>query len=267
MRCPMKQKLANAMTQLESEVSNGNVNGGAHLRLCKRLKDVYDARINSKNGHVRKYLITMLVDDASASWSVPMQYRDLLSDPVFLRHLLHAKRKEDGAPIDVEWCDDLMEGYLPPFYLQNTEDKELMELGRLSVLAMLYTRWNTIEMVERRLDKLGIVPVDLFPVEGECPEEASHVRNENLNVWTAIASDPRFIRWLLKDSEKHYTKENVLKLKEYAFTMADKMAHRDEGWMKALGVRHMHDTLTIKLNMMLGKSFEEAREMALSKLV
>ena len=267
MRCPMKQKLANAMTQLESEVSKGNVNGGAHLRLCKRLKDVYDARTNSKNTHIRKYLITMLVDDPSASWSVPIDYRDLLTDPVFLRQLLHTKRKQDGAPIDAQWCDDFMEGYLPPFYVEDAEDEKLMSLGRLSVLAMLCTRWNTIEMVERRLDKLGIVPVDLFPVEGDCPEEASDDPRDNLHVWYALASDPRFIRWLLKDSDKSYTKENVLKLKEHAFNMGDKMATQDDGWMQALGVRDTHDLLTIKLNMMLGKSFEEAREMALSQLV
>lgn len=266
----MKQKLTKAMTQLDHEVANGNVNGGAHLRMCKHLKDAYDAHTDSKNRHIQKYLLTMLIDDPLGAMNVPSDYRHIMQDPTFLRRLLYAKRKKDGVPIEDQWWDDFMEGFIPEWMLQDPNDDMLMGIVRMSILVILNTHWNTIKVVERRLNKLGLVPATLFPLNRPCPENIGDDQDEEgfeLDVWYALASDARFVRWLLKDSDTGYSYTDVIQLREHAFSLADKAATRDEGWQRTLGLRNLHDVVHVELSRMLGNSFEEAREMALAQLV
>lgn len=270
MRCPTKQKLVKAMSQLDHEVANGNLNEGAHLRMCKHLKDVYDAHTNGKNRHIQKYLTAMLVDNPLGSKHVPCNYRHIMQDHKFLWQLLCAKRKKSGAPVTDKWWDDFMEGFVPEWMLQDTGDDVVMGIVRMSILVMLNAHWNTIEVIERRLNKLGMVPATLFPLNRPRPvnigDEAAEEGFE-LDVWYALASDARFVRWLLKDSDTGYSHEDAIQLREYAFEMADKATTRDEGWQRTLGLRNLHDVVHVELSRMLGHSFEEAREMALAQPV
>ena len=82
--------------------------------LRKHLKDAYDAQIDSKDRHIRKYLMTMLVDDPSGAISVPTEYRHIMHDPVFLRQLLYAAGLRAVLGVDSLCCPHCVSEFHKP---------------------------------------------------------------------------------------------------------------------------------------------------------
>lgn len=254
-----KRALRRAMTQLEAEVADGQVKEGAHVRLAKRLMVAFHAPGDDGRRHVENYLLDALTDDPFGAMCVPLKHRHILEDPVFLRRLLHAKRKQGGAPIPDEWWADFLEGFLAGWFFDDKRDQSLLDIGRSCVVLLLSTRWNTLAPTLRRLDKLALVPSELFPLgDGE------DVAHGSLDVWDALASDARFVAWLLQDGAG-YAPEEAERLREYAFDKADAAAQRDAGWLRALGLRDLHDVMGLHLQRMLGTGFEDARRVVVHR--
>lgn len=252
-----KRALHSAMTQLETEVEQGHVNEGAHVRLSQCLKTAHDATPDGKTRHVRAYLIDALVDNPFAAINVPLQHRWLIENQAFLRRLIQAKRKEE-VPIKDDWWADLMEGLLPEWMVEKSDDQSLRSICRATVITLLRVRWHTLSPLEAHLNKLKVVPSELFPLDP--PEDTT---DYYATVWDAVEDDARFVRWLLKGKDKGgYSPAQRARLREYAFDHADAMARKDPEWLKALGLRNIMEYMGCELNRMLGKSFVDARAMA-----
>lgn len=125
------------MEQLEEEVEAGNVNEGAHLRLCKRLKRAYDAP-SCRMEHIRSYLLDVLKSDPISAVSVPLKYRYFtLELPAFLAALFRAKREElnkslagddlaeDYKEIPASWWEEFLMGAAPEWMFANMDDRDL----------------------------------------------------------------------------------------------------------------------------------------------
>ena len=252
-----KRALHSAMAQLETEVEQGHVNEGAHVRLSQCLKTAHDATPDLKARHIRTYLIDALVENPFGSMNVPNQHRWLIEDQAFLRRLVHAKRKE-AVPIKDDWWTDLLTGLLPDWLLEDSGDFPCRSIFRSIVITLLRVRWHTLAPLEAYLDKLKVVPAELFPLDP--PEEDE---NYFATVWQAIEADARFVRWLLKGKDKGgYSHAHRARLREYTFDHADAMARKDPEWLKALGLRNIMEYMGCELNRMLGSSFVDARAMA-----
>ena len=266
----LKQKLHRAMSQLQTEAEKGHVNSGAHVRIANRLKSAFDAHDTRKDRCIREYLIDCFVDDPFGALSVPSEHRHLMEDPKFLRKLIHTKRKRDGTPIEDKWWDDFMEGYLPEWMFNNPNDLILQCIARTSTVMALSARWHVLDPIERRLNKLGIAPHVFFPVCDMRPPALFPTGPESeeefgLDVWHALNTEPRFLRWLLKP-DANYSEGEVERLQEVAFDQADKTSTRDEGFLRALGLRGIVDHLYATIHRLIGKSFVESRAIVLDRL-
>tara|TARA_B110001450_G_C17523121_1_gene441442 strand:+ start:26 stop:802 length:777 start_codon:yes stop_codon:yes gene_type:complete len=252
-----KRALHSAMTQLETEVEHGHVNEGAHVRLSKCLKTTYDATPDDRTKHVRTFLVDMLVQAPISAMSVPLDDRHIIEDEAFLRELIHAKRK-DGKDIKDDWWEDLLEGLLPGWMLEDPDDQGIHSVFRSIAITLLRVRWNTLAPLEAHLNKLKVVPAELFFLN--LPADATDCW---ASVWQALSADARFVRWLLKGKDKGgYSSAHRAQLREFAFDHADKMARKDPEWLKALGLRNIMEYMGCELNRMLGASFVDARAMA-----
>ena len=252
-----KRALQNALTQLEREVEEGHVNEGAHVRLSKCLKSAHDATPDDRTMHVRTFLIDMLVEDPFGAMSVPSKDRHIIEDEAFLRQLIHKKRK-GGKQIKSNWWECLLDGLLPEWMLENPDDQAIRSIFRSIAITLLRVRWHTLVPLEEHLDKLKIVPAELFFLDP--PEDDEDCFG---SVWQALSADARFVRWLLKGKEKGgYSPAHRARLREYAFDHADKMARDDPEWLKALGLRNIMEYMGCELNRMMGSSFADARAMA-----
>lgn len=252
--------LQDAMSALEEEVDRGGVNGGAHVRLSGCLKRVYDASDGSKKRHIRGYLIETLAEDPFGAASVPCKYRDIIEDEAFLRELIHAKRNE-GAPISADWWAHLMEALLPGWMLEHPDDEAIRSSFRRLLIILLRVRWHTLEPLEAHLDKLGVVPSQLFPVYDD-DDAAWDDEDTWALVWEALRADARFICWLLKGADKGgYSPAHRAELRECAFDSADKMARDDPRWLRALGLRNIMEYMGCERIRTLGVSFADAKAM------
>ena len=252
-----KRALQNALTQLEKEVEDGNVNEGAQVRLSKKLKEAHDATPDDRDKHVRAFLIDMLVEAPFGAMCVPLDDRHIIEDEAFLRELIHAKRK-DEKDIKDYWWEALLEGLLPEWMLEDPDDQCIRSIFRCIVIKLLLVRWNTLAPLEAHLNKLKVVPAELFFLD--LPADPTDCW---ASVWQALSADARFVRWLLKGKDKGgYSPAHRARLREFAFDHADKMARDDPEWLKALGLRNIMEYMGCELNRMLGKSFVDARAMA-----
>ena len=266
----LKQKLHRVMAQLDKETEEGFVKEGAQVRIAMHLKSAFDAHDKRKNRCIQEYLIDCFVDDPFGAMSVPSQHRHLMEDPKFLRKLIHTKRKRDGAPIKNTWWDDFMEGYLPDWMFHYPNDVVLRCIARTCITMALSARWHVLEPIERRLNKLGLAPHEIFPVRDVRPPSLFPTGPESeeefgLDVWHALETEPRFLRWLLKP-DADYSERERARLQEWAFDQAGKTSRRDAGFLHALGLRSIGDALYVSVNRIIGKSFAEARAIALQKL-
>ena len=266
----LKQKLHRVMSQLQTETEKGHVKEGAQIRIAKHLKMAFEAHEKRKSRCIQEYLIDCFVDDPFGALSVPSEHRHLMEDPNFLRRLIHTKRKRDGAPIEDKWWDDFMEGYLPEWMFFESDDVVLQCIARTCTVMALSARWHVLEPVERRLNKLGIAPHEFFPVRDARPPTLFPTGPESeeefgLDVWHALEVEPRFLRWLLKP-DAEYTNGERERLQERAFDQADKTSTRDEGFLRALGLRGIADHLYATVHRLIGKSFLESRAIVLDRL-
>ena len=266
----LKQKLQRAMSQLQTEAEKGHVNTGAQVRIANRLKSAFEAHEKRKSRCIQEYLIDCFVDDPFGSMSVPSEHRHLMEDPKFLRKLIHTKRKRDGVPIEDKWWDDFMEGYLPVWMFDDPDDLVLRCIARTCTVLALSTRWHVLEPIERRLNKLGIAPHELFPVCDARPPTLFPTGPESeeefgLDVWHALETEPRFLRWLLKP-DADYSEGERERLQERAFDQGDKASTRDEDFLRALGLRSLADHLYATIHRLIGKSFAESRALVLDRL-
>ena len=266
----LKQTLHRVMSQLDKETENGDVKEGAQIRIAKHLKTAFEAHDKRKDRCIQSYLIDCFVDDPFGAMSVPSRHRHLMEDPNFLRKLIHTKRKRDGAPIDDKWWDDFMEGYLPEWMFNDPDDLVLQCIARTCTVMALSARWHVLDPIERRLNKLGIAPHELFPVCDARPPTMFPTGPESedefgLDVWHALETEPRFLRWLLKP-DADYSESERERLQERAFDQGDKASTRDERFLHALGLRSMLDHLYATIHRLIGKSFAESRALVLDKL-
>jgi len=266
----LKQSLHRVMAQLQTEAARGDVNTGAHVRIANRLKSAFDAHDKRKDRCIQQYMIDCLVDDPFGAMSVPSQHRHLMEDPVFLRRLIHVKRKRDGTPIEDKWWDDFMEGYLPEWLFFQPDDVVLQCIARTCTVMALSARWHVLEPIERRLNKLGIAPHKFFPIRDGPPPPLFPTGPDSedefgFDVWNALNVEPRFLRWLLKP-DADYSESERERLQERAFDVGDKASMRDEGFLRALGLRGPNDHFYTTVHRLIGKSFVEARACALEKL-
>ena len=266
----LKQKLHRVMAQLDKETHSGDVKEGAQVRIAKHLKSAFEAHDKRKDKCIQEYLIDCFVDDPFGAMSVPSQHRHLIEDPNFLRKLIHTKRKRDGVPIDDKWWDDYMEGYLPEWMFFQQHDNVLQCIARTCIITALSARWHVLEPIERRLNKLGLAPHEIFPIRDVRPPTLFPTGPDSeeefgLDVWHALETEPRFLRWLLKP-DADYSERERARLQEWAFDQGDKASTRDAGFLRAVGMRSMADALYVSINRMIGKSFAEARAIALAKL-
>ena len=266
----LKQKLHRVMLQLQTETEKGHVKEGAQVRIAKHLKSAFEAHDKRKNRCIQEYLIDCFVDDPFGAMSVPSEHRHLMEDPNFLHKLIHTKRKRDGVPIENKWWDDFMEGYLPVWMFNDPDDLVLRCIARTCTVLALSTRWHVLEPIERRLNKLGISPHELFPVCDTRPPTLFPTGPESeeefgLDVWHALETEPRFLRWLLKP-DANYSASEVERLQEVAFDQGDKASIRDERFLHTLGLRGLADHLSATIYRLIGKSFAEARALVLDRL-
>ena len=266
----LKQKLHRVMSQLQTETEEGHVNMGAQVRIAKHLKTAFEAHDKRKDRCIQEYLVDCIVDDPFGAMSVPSAHRHLMEDPNFLRKLIHTKRKRDGTPIENRWWDDFMEGYLPEWMFNDPDDLVLQCIARTCIVMALSARWHVLEPIERRLNKLGIAPHTFFPVRDARPPTLYPSSPESeeefgLDVWHAIETEPRFLRWLLKP-DADYSEDERERLQEWAFDQGDKASIRDEGFLRALGLRGIADHLYTSIHRLIGKSFVESRGIVLDRL-
>ena len=266
----LKQKLHRVMSQLQTETEKGDVKEGAQIRIAKHLKTAFEAHDKRKDRCIQEYLIDCFVDDPFGAMSVPSRHRHLMEDPNFLRKLIHTKRKRDGTPIKDTWWDDFMEGYLPEWMFNDSDDLNLRCIARTCTVMALSARWHVLEPIERRLNKLGLPPHVLFPYNDARPPTLFPTGPESeeefgLDVWHAIETEPRFLRWLLTPNA-NYSDGEAERLQEVAFDNCDRACMQDKGYLNALGMRTVADYLYAHLHRMLGKSFAEARAMAVDKI-
>ena len=266
----LKQKLHRVMSQLQTETEKGDVKEGAQIRIAKHLKTAFEAHDKRKDRCIQEYLIDCFVDDPFGAMSVPSRHRHLMEDPNFLRKLIHTKRKRDGTPIKDTWWDDFMEGYLPDWMFHYPNDVVLQCIARTCTVMALSTRWHVLEPIERRLNKLGIAPHEFFPIRDARPPSLFPTGPESeeefgLDVWHALETEPRFLRWLLKP-DADYSERERERLQEVAFDQGDKASTRDEGYLNALGLRSIADHLYATVHRLIGKSFLESRAIVLDRL-
>jgi hypothetical protein len=189
-----RKALHGVMKQLDSEVAEGHLNEGAHLRLCNRLKRAFDAT-SGKRKHIESYLFETLEDDPIATMSVPLKYRTIIECPTFLATLLERKRAAcTGGTIPDVWWEDLLAGIASDWIFDDLADRDFLSHARGVVSVLLVTDGEVLAHLEKHLTKLGTKPSALFalkPIEGyeEGWPDVSH----------ALNADARFIRWLLKD--------------------------------------------------------------------
>ena len=266
----LKQKLHRVMSQLQTETEKGDVKEGAQVRIAKHLKAAFDAHDKRKDRCIQSYMIDCFVDDPFGAMSVPSRHRHLIEDPNFLRKLIHTKRKRDGAPIEDKWWDDYMEGYLPEWMFFQPDDVVLQCIARTCIITALGARWHVLEPIERRLNKLGLVPHELFPIRDARPPTLFPTGPESeeefgLDVWHALETEPRFLRWLLKP-DADYSEGERARLQEAAFDHSDRASMQDKGYLNALGLRNVADYLYAHMHRMIGLSFAEARGRARNKI-
>lgn len=250
-----RRAIQDAMSALDEEVDKGGVNSGAHVRLSKCLKTVYDAENAQKTKVIRGYLLEQLVNSPFDAISVPFKYKSIVENEAFLRELVRMKRRE-GTPIPQDWWVDLMEGLLPNWMLESPDDKALRSIFRATVIVLLRVRWHTLEPLMAHLNKLGIAPSELFPVNDDDDDA------EWAHVWNALRADARLVRWLLKGKDKGgYSRAHVSEIQQFSFDHADKMARDDPKWLRALGLQNIQEYMGCAVTRMLGQSFKEARAM------
>lgn len=259
----LKQKLHRVMAQLDKETEEGFVKEGAQVRIAMHLKSAFDAHDKRKDRCIQSYMIDCFVDDPFGAMSVPSQHRHLIEDPNFLRKLIHTKRKRDGVPIEDKWWDDYMEGYLPEWMFFQQHDNVLQCIARTCIITALSARWHVLEPIERRLNKLGLAPHEIFPIRDVRPPTLFPTGPESeeefgLDVWHALETEPRFLRWLLKP-DADYSEGERARLQEVAFDHSDRASMQDKGYLNALGLRSVADYLYAHVHRMIGLSFAEAR--------
>ena len=255
------------MEQLETEVEAGNVNEGAHLRLCKRLKRAYDAP-SCRMEHIRSYLIDVLKSDPISAASVPMKYRYFtLELPAFLAALFRAKRTElnkdsgtdDYKEIPASWWEEFLMGAAPEWMFANMNDRDFLLNARAFLGILIATDDDSLCHVEAHLDRLKVKPSALFPVAA--PDADSG--REDLGVSHMLDADPRFVRWLLKDEA--YTEDEREQLRAQAFDFSTPDVHDDAGWREALGLRNIDEVRSCVAVCALGSTFREARERVIAQ--
>ena len=240
--------------------------------MCIRdsLKSAFEAHDKRKDRCIQEYMIDCFVDDPFGAMSVPSRHRHLMEDPNFLRRLIHTKRMRVGARIEDKWWDDYMEVFLPEWMFFQPDDVVLQCIARTCIIMALGARWHVLEPIERRLNKLGLAPHEIFPIRDVRPPTLFPTDPESeeefgLDVWHALETEPRFLRWLLKP-DANYSDSEAERLQKVAFDKCDRACMQDKGYLNALGMRTVADYLYAHLQTLLGKSFTEARAMAVAKI-
>ena len=251
--CRRKRALHNAMEALEEEVEKGNVNSGAHVALSKKLKAAYEATPSGRKMYVEKFLLTMLSEDASASMSIPYEYREFVISAPFLRKLmartrLYLQKKE----IPNKWWRDLLAGLLPDWMFEGDNWREDVFV---ITATLLQVKWHTLERLEAHLDRVAPAPSKAFPYLHEIEED------EDECLPFLLVLEPRFLRWLLKEGHG-YSPEEQMKLRKRAFETVDHSlkteAFHDDGFLRAMGLKNAHGALMLSMTLALGKDFAEA---------
>lgn len=254
-----KRALQDVMSTLEEQVEKGHVNEGAHLALSKKLKEAHEATPCAKKMHVERFLLRMLCEDASASMSVPYEYRAYVLDQAFLRKLMARTRSYlGGKAIPDEWWRNLLDGLLPDWMFEDGKGANWQQDRFYITGTILQVRWHTLEKLEAHLDRVAPAPAKAFPYL--CEIEDEQMDEDECLPWLLVL-EPRFLRWLLKPGHG-YSPEEQMKLRKRAFETADHLrntkAFEDEGFLRAMGLVNAHGAMMLSTTLALGKDFPEA---------
>jgi len=252
-----KASLHKVMEQLDTEVEEGSVSEGAHLRLCKLLKTAFD-EAPTKEKHIKAYIQKQLLWDPFGAMCVPLKYRHLFGCSEFLKKLFDAKRKEPGA-ISEGWCSDLLDGMIPEWFFNGYVDDVEFFLGVRAMTVVLLEIGDDVRIpLEKHLNKHNMTPTKLFKMRPPTEE----YEDFRLYVTDALSANARFLPWILMDDG--YTDEEKNQFRECAFDYSDPSMYTDANWLNAVGLKDMMHVMSCVTHRALGKSFEEARALALA---
>ena len=219
-----KRALRETMDLLDEEVESGNVKGGAHIRLAKSLKGVFEATDEcSERGIIVKYLIEQLIDYPETICKTTERLAHTMRCPKFLCRLVTAKQKSmaEGKQIEMLWWKRLMRGLIEPDDAQDHDERDT-RCDISDALDMVNHGQDALAFVENRLDELmhrddWVYLKKLFPL-GPPGSEEDHARPgpsepEWPNVWNLITIDPRFSAYLRCSA--NWTKEEDARLKAF----------------------------------------------------
>ena len=271
-----KRVLQEAMAALEEETEQNNVKEGAHVRLSWLLKRAFNNSEVSPSRHVEEYLTQqMVIWPHTIEFLTPEVSNALARDPNFLTGVVIAKRANSATrTIDDRWWDDLMGGLLETSVLDLGDDYDSLRRDLYRLAEFCNRCPDAWDHLANRLDYMDAPqPSKIFPcgIAGSEIREADNDPDdeEGPDVWDMLTRLPRFVGWLLR-SDHGYTEAEEARLKEFAFIrgiggLTDALGEaetrdcRDQGWLRALGLRGWPDVCVCeKCCLQANMSFAEA---------
>ena len=264
-----KRALHEAMEALDGEAEQGNVNGGAHLRLSKKLKEAYDAELARPQEAQTTYLVIQTAEDPNSLAYVPRVYRGLTDRPWFLRRVMGWRvNKFPNAQIsDVKANRKFVRELMDSLFCEEMLDEDTKEFSldwfREVLEAVLEANVGLFHYLEKHLDQIDVSPFHVCP----CGQGALDVND----MPRALALEPRLLWWMLNPKaldDFKYEPWEVTALQRHAF--AHQVADKCDGNVRfahALGLRGPDDLvrMNIMTNLVPDTPFLKARTLALKE--
>lgn len=264
-----KRALHEAMEALDAEAEAGAVNGGAHLRLSKKLKEAYEAELAQPHEAQRTYLVIQTAEDPNSLAYVPRVYRGLTDRPCFLRRVMALRvNKFPNAQIsDVKANRKFVKELLESLFCEEMLDEDTKDFSldwfREVLKAVLEANVGLFHYLEKHLNAIDISPFHVCP----CGNGTLDVND----MPRALALEPRLLWWMLNPKaldDFKYAPWEVTALQRHAFEhqVVDKCAGNVH-FAHALGLRGPEDL--IRMNMLINQfpntPFLKARALTLQE--
>ena len=255
------------MEALDAEAEEGNVNGGAHLRLSKKLKEAYDAELARPHEAQTTYLVIQTAEDPTSLVCVPRVYRGLTDRPWFLRRVMGWRvNKFPNAQIsDVKANRKFVRELLDSLFCEEMLDEDTKEFSldwfREVLEAVLEANVGLFHYLEKHLDKIDVSPFHVCP--------CGHGSLDVNDMPRALELEPRLLWWMLNPKaldDFKYAPWEVTALQRHAFEhqVADK-CDGNVRFAHALGLRGPDDLVRLNTltNQFPNKPFLKARALTL----
>ena len=254
------------MEALDTEAEEGNVNGGAHLRLSKRLKTAYDAELERPYAAIATYLVIQTAEDPNSLAYVPRVYRGLTDRPHFIRRVVALRWEkvppDSNAGANRKWVRELLESLFCEEMLDEDTKDFSLDWFREVLEAVLESDAGLYPALERHLDRIEVSPFHVCPC-GKGTLDVNAMPKE-------LELEPRMLWWMLNPKsfdDFKYVPWEVTALQQHAF--AHQVAEKCEGNVRfahALGLRGPADLVLLnELTRQGTVGFEEGRAIALEE--